>query len=246
MHGSLLDSHRRLSLTGSAGDGLFSSENTLTDDEPANKASDDLQSDMRANSVTHLPKSPRSVHDVDAYDSDNASANPKAHTAGFFRWQRGHRRAMLTFCTICLFAFMTGVEYAVILPTAFDYVKTMANADIYVGLILSSYSISGSIMGIVMGKISDVTGKVKLLILIAAVFEIAGNILYFAGKNIRIVLLGRFVSGVGMGAVPPVSFARLVRFARTPPIRRFSPMLLTVRPRTNAPRPSRSFSAADN
>ena len=74
---------------------------------------------------------------------------------------------------------MTGIEYAVILPTAFEYVKTMTPADIYVGLILSFYSISGSIAGIIMGKISDMTGKVKILLLIATIFEIGGNILYF-------------------------------------------------------------------
>jgi ceroid-lipofuscinosis MFS transporter 7 len=77
---------------------------------------------------------------------------------------------------------------------------------IYVGLILSSYSISGSIAGVIMGKISDITGKVKILILVSNLFEIGGNILYFVTENIHIVLLGRFIAGVGMGAVPPVGF----------------------------------------
>jgi MFS family permease len=81
----------------------------------------------------------------------------------------------------------------------------MTKADIYVGLVLSSYSISGSIAGIIMGKISDMTGKVKFLILISAMFEIGGGILYFVAKNINTVLLARLISGVGMGAVPPVS-----------------------------------------
>jgi MFS family permease len=57
-----------------------------------------------------------------------------------------------------------------------------------------------------MGKISDMTGKVKILILVATVFEIGGNILYFVSQNIYIVLLGRLIAGVGMGAVPPVSY----------------------------------------
>ncbi|CAF0927002.1 unnamed protein product [Didymodactylos carnosus] len=65
-------------------------------------------------------------------------------------------------------------------------------------------SISGSIAGIILGKISDITKKVKLLILITNVFEIVGNILYFLTNKISIVLLGRLIAGVGMGAVPPI------------------------------------------
>ena len=148
---------------------------------------------------------PVCLGDVIEYDDDEKEpAVSITHSADFFRWTHGHRRVMLTFGTICLFAFMTGVEYAVILPTAFDYVQTMTSTNIYVGLILSSYSISGSIAGVIMGKISDVTGKVKILILLSNIFEIGGNILYFVTNNIHIVLLGRLIAGVGMGAVPPV------------------------------------------
>ncbi|CAF1235078.1 unnamed protein product [Adineta ricciae] len=203
MHGSLIDSHHRSSLSGSGHDGILSSsEHTLTDDELMNKPSTDVDPSGTSASI-HSQKTTRSIDDT----NNNHKTSPMSTTADsgdFFRWTRGHRHVMLTFCTICLFGFMTGVEYAVILPTAFDYVKTMANANIYVGLILSAYSISGSITGIIMGKISDVTGKVKFLILISSLFEIAGNILYFAGGNIQLVLLGRLVAGVGMGAVPPI------------------------------------------
>lgn len=210
MHGSLIDSHHRSSLSGSGHGGILSSsEHTLTDDELMNKPSADI--DPLGTSVSiHSQKTTRSIDDTNNNDK-TSPMNTTANSSSFFRWTRGHRHVMLTFCTICLFGFMTGVEYAVILPTAFDYVKTMANADIYVGLILSSYSISGSITGIIMGKISDVTGKVKLLILISTLFEIVGNILYFAGGNIRLVILGRLVAGVGMGAVPPVSYIEITQ-----------------------------------
>lgn len=144
------------------------------------------------------------TEDDDNDEEKEVISTTVTHSADFFRWTHGHRRVMLTFVTICLFAFMTGVEYAVILPTALDYVKTMTNVNIYVGLILSFYSISGSIAGVVMGKISDITGKVKILIILSNIFAIGGNILYFVTKNIHIVLLGRLISGVGMGAVPPI------------------------------------------
>ncbi|UJR15724.1 hypothetical protein I4U23_002659 [Adineta vaga] len=220
MHGSLLDSHRRSSLSSQEADVVSKSEHLLSEDT-CNEAFITVRqsySPLANNSKTSSIHSPdttaykdypknSSVHLENVIEDDDEDKQPKesiTHSADFFRWTHGHRRVMLTFGTICLFAFMTGVEYAVILPTAFDYVKTMTSVPIYVGLILSSYSISGAITGVIMGKISDMTGKVKILILASNVFEIGGNILYFVTNNIHIVLLGRLIAGVGMGAVPPI------------------------------------------
>jgi Na+/melibiose symporter-like transporter len=200
MHGSLIDSHHRSSLSSNGPGALSSSEHTLADDELPS-----VIHPMVPSSTISLRKSSACLGDVVEDEEEKEPTASVTHPPDFFRWAPGHRHVMLTFCTICLFAFMTGVEYAVILPTAFDYVKTMTSADIYVGLILSSYSISGSITGIIMGKVSDMTGKVKILILISNIFEIGGNILYFVTTNIHVVLLGRLIAGVGMGAVPPVS-----------------------------------------
>ena len=205
MHGSLIDSHHRSSLSSNGPGALSSSEHTLTDDEHTSKSAP-INHPIIPSTAMICKKTVGSLDDV-VEDDDEKEVTPSvAQSATFFRWTRGHRHVMLTFCTICLFAFMTGIEYAVILPTAFEYVQTMTKANIYVGLVLSFYSISGSIAGLIMGKISDMTGKVKILILISTVFEIGGNILYFVGQDIRLVLLGRLIAGVGMGAVPPVGF----------------------------------------
>jgi len=207
MHGSLIDSHRRSSLSIDQPNILLSSlERNISDDEHTRKPSEKRQKILIPLKID-TKNSPVRLDGVIEYDDDEKEPTaPVTHSADFFRWTHGHRHVMLTFGTICLFAFMTGVEYAVILPTAFDYVQKMTPVNIYVGLILSSYSISGSITGVIMGKISDITGKVKILILVSNIFEIGGNILYFVTENIHIVLLGRFIAGVGMGAVPPVLF----------------------------------------
>ncbi|CAF2469697.1 unnamed protein product [Rotaria sp. Silwood2] len=203
MHGTLIDSHHRLSLSSNGPGVLSSSEHTLTDDEQINKLSN-IDHLLDSSSTIHLNKATGYLGDVIETNDEKQAEATATHSANFFRWTPGYRHVMLTFCTICLFAFMTGVEYAVILPTVYDYVRKMTNANIYVGLILSSYSISGSFTGIIMGKISDMTGKVKFLIMISTIFEIGGNILYFVANNIHIVLLGRLIAGVGMGAVPPI------------------------------------------
>lgn len=209
MHGSLIDSHHRLSLSSTGPGVLSSSIHTLTDDEQIKSSLSNIRHSIDSSSTTHLKNPTMYIDDTIEVNDEKTTQASVRHSLNFFRWTPGYRHVMLTFGTICLFAFMTGVEYAVILPTVYDYVRKMTNANIYVGLILSSYSISGSITGIIMGKISDVTGKVKFLILISTVFEISGNILYFIANNINIVLLGRLIAGVGMGVVPPVSFLRI-------------------------------------
>ncbi|CAF0906004.1 unnamed protein product [Adineta ricciae] len=220
MHGSLLDSHRRSSLSSQDADVVAQSEHLISEDtcgdtfKTAKRSYSPLDNNSKTSPIhtpdttnysDYLKTSPVHLDNVIEEDDDEKQPKtPVTHSADFFRWTHGHRRVMLTFGTICLFAFMTGVEYAVILPTAFDYVKTMTPISVYVGLILSFYSVSGAVTGVIMGKISDVTGKVKVLILVSNLFEIGGNILYFVTKNIHIVLLGRLISGVGMGAVPPI------------------------------------------
>lgn len=200
MHGSLIDSHQRSSLNIDEPEILSSVEEMEKPRSDSIKVTTPLILD-RENPVRQ---------GVEEDDDEKEGTASVTHTTDFFRWTPGHRRVMLTFGTICLFAFMNGVEYGVILPTAFNYVQKLTPINIYVGLVLSSYSIAGSITGVILGKISDITGKVKILIIIANICQIAGNILYFVTENIHIVLLGRFVAGVGMGAVPPVC-ARLSR-----------------------------------
>jgi hypothetical protein len=253
MHGSLIDSHRRSSLSIDEADVLSSSssEHKHSDDEHIKKPVNVERRIMMPLKIDPNNTPVRLDGVIEDDDDEKEPTAPVTHSADFFRWTHGHRHVMLTFGTICLFAFMTGVEYAVILPTAFDYVQKMTPIYIYVGLILSSYSISGSIAGVIMGKISDITGKVKILILVSNLFEIGGNILYFVTENIHIVLLGRFIAGVGMGAVPPVGFRFFflmidkflfcIFF-----IHRFLPMLLIVQQKKIEQKRFRLFSDVDN
>jgi hypothetical protein len=249
MHGSLIDSHRRESLSSTGQTASTSNEHTNNDRHYLPNFTHMTHQTVSL-PIIDTEKASVPLNEVLEEDDDEKEPKPPVtHSADFFRWTHGHRRVMLTFCTICLFAFMTGVEYAVILPTAFDYVKTMTHADIYVGLILSSYSISGSIAGVIMGKISDITGKVKILILVSNLFEIGGNILYFVTNNIHIVLLGRLIAGVGMGAVPPVRNVLFLWFENKYflfLINRFLQMLLIVQQKKIEQKLLRLFLDVDN
>lgn len=109
---------------------------------------------------------------------------------------------------------MTGIEYSVILPTIWDYIHEDFNANgMFMGLMLSAFSLSGSIAGVFMGQWSDKRHSSKLIIVIANLFEIIGNLIYCLGINKYMLLLSRFISGIGMGA-SPVLLALIARHTK--------------------------------
>jgi ceroid-lipofuscinosis MFS transporter 7 len=106
---------------------------------------------------------------------------------------------------------MTGVEYGVILPTIWDYIHESFNANgMFMGLTISAFSISGVISGLYMGKLSDSINYTKPILLIGNLFEIVGNFIYFIAFNKWLLLLSRFISGIGMG-VSPVLVAEIAK-----------------------------------
>ncbi|KAM8744620.1 major facilitator superfamily domain-containing protein 8 [Acanthopagrus schlegelii] len=110
------------------------------------------------------------------------------------------RKRKLTFLTIGLVFLLSGVEYAVILPTIWRYLQTLEAAPYFLGLALSAFSFSGLLSGPLFGHWSDRTGTSKKIILFANCFEIIGNFMYFMGFSKWLLLSSRLVAGIGTGA----------------------------------------------
>lgn len=110
------------------------------------------------------------------------------------------RRKRLTFFTIGLLFLLSGVEYAVILPTIWKYLQSLDAAPYFLGLALSAFSVSGLLSGPLFGHWSDRTGTTKKIILFANLFEIIGNFMYFMGFSKWLLLSSRLVAGIGTGA----------------------------------------------
>lgn len=70
------------------------------------------------------------------------------------------------------------------------------------GLVMSSYSLTGVIFGIVLGKLSDSVDKTKAFYLVCIVLSILGHALYFVGINKYGILAARSLSGLALGASP--------------------------------------------
>ncbi|XP_068197455.1 major facilitator superfamily domain-containing protein 8 isoform X2 [Antennarius striatus] len=106
----------------------------------------------------------------------------------------------LTFFTIGLIFTLSGVEYAVILPTIWKYLQILEAPPYFLGLGLSAFSLSGLLTGPFFGLWSDRTKTTKSIILFSNLFEIAGNFMYFMGYSKWLLLSSRLVAGVGAGA----------------------------------------------
>ena len=67
--------------------------------------------------------------------------------------------------------------------------------------ILASYLVSGAVMTPIAGKLSDIFGKKKILLIIMTIY-LAG--VSFAGlaSNIQFMILARAIQGIGMSHVP--------------------------------------------
>ncbi|XP_036377455.1 major facilitator superfamily domain-containing protein 8-like [Megalops cyprinoides] len=110
------------------------------------------------------------------------------------------RKRKLTFFTIGLIFLLSGIEYAVILPTIWRYLQTLGAAPYFLGLGLSAFSLSGLLSGPLFGHWSDRTRTTKNIILFANLFEIVGNFMYFMGYSKWLLLSSRLVAGIGTGA----------------------------------------------
>nr|XP_056705975.1 major facilitator superfamily domain-containing protein 8-like [Euleptes europaea] len=110
------------------------------------------------------------------------------------------RKKKLTNFTIGLLFLAGGIEYAVILPTIWAYLRTLDAEPYFLGLAISAFSFAGLITGPLFGYWSDRTRQTKAIILFANLFQIAGNFMYFVGSSKWMILSSRLVAGVGTGA----------------------------------------------
>ncbi|XP_048250246.1 major facilitator superfamily domain-containing protein 8-like [Haliotis rufescens] len=118
----------------------------------------------------------------------------------------------LTYFTIGTYFFMGGVEYAVILPSAWLYLHNRFSAEEYfLGLMLSAFSFSGMFAGPLMGRWADKSRRVRVILLFAALFEIGGSFMYFIGMSKWFLVASRLVAGVGVGG-EAVILAEIARF----------------------------------
>lgn len=117
----------------------------------------------------------------------------------------------LTYVTIALFNLSTGIGYAIVFPTIWNYIhERYGGTGPMLGLIISAYSISSFFSNPLLGLWADRTQNTKLILAIAVVMEIAGSLMYFFGISTWFLVASRLIAGFGGGGGAAI-FADITR-----------------------------------
>ena len=96
---------------------------------------------------------------------------------------------------------MDGIEEYLIQPTAWYYVKYLGGSNAFLGLTLAAYSTGTLVFAPFVGFLEKRFDASKTIVVMSTFVKFAGNILYSIPVNEYFPLLGRFLSGIGEGAV---------------------------------------------
>ena len=84
-----------------------------------------------------------------------------------------------TMFTMATFFLAGGIEYSVIFPTMWDYVKQNDGEEWFYGLSLAAFSVSNLVTAPLYGLLFDKTHRTKLIVLFANIFEIGGKCSFY-------------------------------------------------------------------
>ena len=97
----------------------------------------------------------------------------------------------------------TMVMYAetMLIPAIPDLIKDFKTSYSMSSWILTAYLVSGAVMTPIAGKLSDIYGKKKILLIIMTIYVVGVSIAGFA-NNIYFMLAARAIQGIGMSMFP--------------------------------------------
>ena len=135
-------------------------------------------------------------------------------------------RKHLSYSVIHIFMFLSGVEYAVIFPTLWEYLQSLGvppDQTWWLGVCLSSMTVTDMLMGLVVGRVMDIGQvKIKMIVLVLNCSQIAGASLYLVSWSQHLVMVSRLVSGLGKS----ITIVFLTDICRTTNITERTPVLL--------------------
>lgn len=106
----------------------------------------------------------------------------------------------ITLCTACCFFVITGIEYAVILPSLWMYLKNcLESPDYAIAVVISACCLTGLFVSPFVGVWADGTRNVRSVLLVVNLGQLVGSLLYCAGISHWLLLVARLLSGLGTG-----------------------------------------------
>ena len=135
-------------------------------------------------------------------------------------WKKKRTKTLIAFTLMDVFL---GMQYSAIMPTMYLYLTTLIKSShpmLFYGLIPASFYIANILSGILLGRISDKTRKVGLILQFGNMLLLLGNLLYSFHFSSLFPLLGRIMAGLGAG-VRSVIYGEMGRVYKADEIARY-------------------------
>ena len=101
------------------------------------------------------------------------------------------------------FAFSMALDYSIVSLSIQELWTVLEGGRNFYGFMFGSYALAQCIVSPLLGYVSDIKG-LKFTLLLSVLLNSVGNVLYslsFVAKSLNVMLVGRFVAGLGAGAV---------------------------------------------
>lgn len=110
-------------------------------------------------------------------------------------------KRQLTFIGFAIRRFVVGINYAIVIPSLWFYLKSFNAPYYYLGLAIAADSLVGVIFAPIVGKIADATRNIRAIGAFACLLDFSGNIVYAIPLHVYMPVIGRCISGIGAGYV---------------------------------------------
>ena len=112
------------------------------------------------------------------------------------------QKRRLSYLVIHIFMFFSGVEYALIFPSLWEYLQSLGvpqDNPVWLGATLSAITFTDILSGFAVGAVLDSSHNNQRLVLLLNCPQILGSILYLCSISPLMLLISRLVSGIGKG-----------------------------------------------
>jgi len=123
--------------------------------------------------------------------------------------------------------FTSGLEYAIIFPTIWEYLQHLGahkEQTYWLGLVISAMTLSDMASGLIIGRVVDIYYNIRLLVLVLNVFQVGGGIMYCLASSPALLFVARLISGCGKS----ISVAFLADICRSTSKSERTPVLLLL------------------
>ena len=112
-----------------------------------------------------------------------------------------YSKRQLTLIGFGIRRFIVGVNYAIVIPSLWFYLQSFDAPYYFLGIAIAADSIVGVIVSPIVGKIADITRRIRAIGCFTILMDFIGNIVYALPMHAYMPILGRCISGIGAGYV---------------------------------------------